>query len=720
MSDLNVVAHGINPETGEYLTPQERKALFKKQKMGSKINPETFRSGVYTSTKTRPPEPTTRGTGGGGAIVKFDIRETLKAGSIVKSDDIKPSIQSFVDRTDKQADEEDLRPKDPEPTQKDSPFKDALKDLLKTFEKILKLKERQRSSKDKLSSLNKKKSKKAKKKKSKRKGLFGGSDLLGIGRKIKSSATNFFGDIFGTFGDILQFAALDWLSKEENKDKVTTLVKIAGELFKWIDSTVSWAVDNTLTGFSELVGPENSISTRLSGFFKLASVFFALRWLTNPLKIIKDLRRVFKIVQRFGKFVNKVLAKPIKFVQNFVQESLNKILGKTFKSGLLKGVRRFILKVGGTSLFKLLKGVGRGFTKVISRIPILGGLLDFALNVFVFKENPGRAAFKAIGAALLAVIGSAIGPVGTVLGGIGGDWAGGVLYDTFFGNGKKDEKEKEKTKTKKSRSNKQTSSGQARGAVTSGDADGIVASMGFSPKDWDIFRNTVAQIESGGRYNISGGSGDHYDGRYQLGAAAKQDGARYAGVPNPGHSAAAREKFRQSPELQELLFAGFTKANHTYLMGVPEYRDASPRRKLQILGYAHNQGMGGAENWMKTGKVGADGFGTKGTKYTDALAVEFRKAGAGPTTTPPPVIKKAKKKEPPKPPPAIMRPSQPQSTMVPRASTNLTIDKKLKRRISVTTPVIINNIQSSTVSTSVTNIPLNSTSISEKSVLGRI
>ena len=168
-----------------------------------------------------------------------------------------------------------------------------------------------------------------------------------------------------------------------------------------------------------------------------------------------------------------------------------------------------------------------------------------------------------------------------------------------------------------------TSAGQASGAVQP-DGD-IVSSMGFSSEDWDLFRNTVAQIESGGKYDIAGGSGGHYDGRYQLGAAAKTDGARYAGVSDPGHGPAAREAFRKDSKLQEKLFAGFTKANHTYLMGVPEYRDANPQRKLQILGYAHNQGMGGAANWMKTGVVGADGFGTKGTKYTDSIAAEFRK-----------------------------------------------------------------------------------------------
>lgn len=154
-------------------------------------------------------------------------------------------------------------------------------------------------------------------------------------------------------------------------------------------------------------------------------------------------------------------------------------------------------------------------------------------------------------------------------------------------------------------------------------AQEVVASMGFTQPDFDTFKGVVAQIESGGKYDIKGGSGDHYDGRYQLGAEAKSDAARYLGVPDPGHTPESRQRFREDSEMQERFFAAFTKANHTYLMGNPEYRDASPRRKLQILGYAHNQGMGGAEKWMTTGEVGADGFGTKGTKYTDEIRKAF-------------------------------------------------------------------------------------------------
>jgi uncharacterized membrane protein YgcG len=175
--------------------------------------------------------------------------------------------------------------------------------------------------------------------------------------------------------------------------------------------------------------------------------------------------------------------------------------------------------------------------------------------------------------------------------------------------------------------------GQAGGAV---EPSSIYSKMGFTKEDWDLFRNTVAKIESGGRYDIAGGSGGHYDGRYQMGAAAKTDGSRHAGVPDPGHTPSARAAFRKNPQLQETLFAGYTKANHTYLMGNAKYKNANPQRKLQILGYAHNQGMGGAERWLNTGQVGADGFGTKGTKYTDAIAAEFRKRGKGSGSTPPP------------------------------------------------------------------------------------
>jgi murein DD-endopeptidase MepM/ murein hydrolase activator NlpD len=171
-------------------------------------------------------------------------------------------------------------------------------------------------------------------------------------------------------------------------------------------------------------------------------------------------------------------------------------------------------------------------------------------------------------------------------------------------------------------------SGGTSGGARPGAYD-IASKLGANKEQWDIYRNTLAKIESGGRYDVPGGSGKHYDGRYQMGAAAKEDAARILGIPYPGHSDnpndPKRVAFRKNPELQERMFAAFTLANHGYLSSNQTYQSKeTTEQKLQILGYAHNQGAGGAAKWLRTGRVGKDGFGTAGTAYSDALARNFK------------------------------------------------------------------------------------------------
>jgi hypothetical protein len=163
--------------------------------------------------------------------------------------------------------------------------------------------------------------------------------------------------------------------------------------------------------------------------------------------------------------------------------------------------------------------------------------------------------------------------------------------------------------------------GLASGAVP---ADVLYLEIGINAKQWDIYRNGIAFIESSNRgYNIKGGFNDHYDGRYQLGKDAKTDGAKTARIPDPGHDEASRDKFRKNPQLQEKIFTGFTVNNHRFLIKNPKYLNSSIERKLEILGYAHNQGAGAANSWLNTNIIGTDGFGTKGTKYSDIIANNF-------------------------------------------------------------------------------------------------
>jgi len=481
MSDINVTAHGINPETGEYLSPSERKALFKKGKMGSKVDPSVFKSGVVSGVKAaqnaRQKAESDVGDfaqqerdldvlndaaagGGKGAIVPF---------TEVFSNE-KPPVENVRVNVD------DASPQEAEESKES--FKDALKKLLETLKRITNLKNKQKKSSKKTDNL---KGKKKKEKKKERKTP--GRDIFGVGRKIKGKVANVFGDIFGMFGDIIAFAALNWISNPKNKKAVKGIIAFMGHAFKFINSFASFFIDNTLTGLSQLLGPDSSIGDRISGALKLIGSFFMLKWMRNPFKIIKDVKKLLGIFKKFGKFVNKIFGKPVRMIQNFVQKSLNKTLGKTFMSKLFKPLRRFIIQVGGKSLFKLLGAVGRGFTKMISRIPFVGALLEFFLDVFVFKKPPTKSAFKAIGSALVGSLAAAVGgPFGAFLGGWIGGGIGEKIYDGWFGSGPSTDKEDDKDTDSTQSSGDATVSSQKSGERSGGGYTGQVPPAGTNAK----------------------------------------------------------------------------------------------------------------------------------------------------------------------------------------------------------------------------------------------
>ena len=143
--------------------------------------------------------------------------------------------------------------------------------------------------------------------------------------------------------------------------------------------------------------------------------------------------------------------------------------------------------------------------------------------------------------------------------------------------------------------------------------------IGADQSMWNVYREKIADIESGGDYSVKGGYKNHYDGRYQMGEDAKKDAATLLGY-SLGHDAKSREAFRNDRTKQEEAFAAFTVKNHDYLMAKSKkYRNLSLEDKLSALAYAHNQGWSGANSWLKTGMVGSDAFGTKGTRYSNAI-----------------------------------------------------------------------------------------------------
>jgi hypothetical protein len=135
----------------------------------------------------------------------------------------------------------------------------------------------------------------------------------------------------------------------------------------------------------------------------------------------------------------------------------------------------------------------------------------------------------------------------------------------------------------------------------------------FGERALDIYGQSVGQIESGNRYEITGGYNNHYQGRYQMGRDALAD----VGV---GFTAADREDFLADPEAQDAAFRAFTLQNHATLSRLSRrYREMPRTEQLGILGYAHNQGAGGAIDYLRTGTAGRDGFGTNPEIYINAV-----------------------------------------------------------------------------------------------------
>lgn len=147
--------------------------------------------------------------------------------------------------------------------------------------------------------------------------------------------------------------------------------------------------------------------------------------------------------------------------------------------------------------------------------------------------------------------------------------------------------------------------------------------LGITPQQYDVYRRSVGQIESGNNPNQgAGGARGHYWGPYQFGALATESTNKLLGEN------VSRTQFKGNQDLAERHFDALSYLSHKELMqNSPKYQAMSPQEKLAVLGYAHNQGAGmgqqgsvvGASRWLETGKAGADGFGTGGTKYYNSI-----------------------------------------------------------------------------------------------------
>lgn len=201
------------------------------------------------------------------------------------------------------------------------------------------------------------------------------------------------------------------------------------------------------------------------------------------IKFIRSIRKLFRKIKINYKLFRRFAFKPFRQARRFVQ-SLPKKAFNLSKSLVKKGissVKTQLLKRGGvkgikSSVGKVIKNTGKmllkrfklfykaGPGRFIKKIPLVGSIIDFAINYFIFKEPLGKAVLKAAGAGIgawagglaaaaagsvIPFLGTAVGgTLGAIAGGMIGDALGGLLYDLITSGGKGAKTETTTTKSK--------------------------------------------------------------------------------------------------------------------------------------------------------------------------------------------------------------------------------------------------------------------------------
>ncbi|AIX38009.1 hypothetical protein Syn7803US88_8 [Synechococcus phage S-MbCM6] len=123
--------------------------------------------------------------------------------------------------------------------------------------------------------------------------------------------------IFNLVKDFIQLAvvgpALAWLSDPENRQSIVDALDTIGKIFEVIGGFITDRVKGAIDGLYDFFNEDSSWWEKLTGFFKgfgnFALLMIGIRWITNPVKMVKDVGRVIKTFWNVLKFLGKGLLK---------------------------------------------------------------------------------------------------------------------------------------------------------------------------------------------------------------------------------------------------------------------------------------------------------------------------------------------------------------------------------------------------------------------------
>jgi hypothetical protein len=269
-----------------------------------------------------------------------------------------------------------------------------------------------------------------------------GSAAGNITKKVLAPLSNPLQGILGflknIFAGFLTNQALNWLS--ENKKKVENA-------FDWFRNNWEGVKNTTLAvlGGALLL----NIAGKLLGVYNLVKSIIGL-FGGKPVTPVKPpsntgstgatassmMRGGSNTGLHYGRNVNPITGAPMRSGASISRFNASHARIISGKGNLLDHARMFARGSGGKMIGKLgLKTLGKFLGPILKRIPVFGGLINFGLSL-ALGESVGRAAAKSVGMLLGGALGSLIPipAVGTIAGGILGDYVGGVLYDAIVGD----------------------------------------------------------------------------------------------------------------------------------------------------------------------------------------------------------------------------------------------------------------------------------------------
>ena len=228
----------------------------------------------------------------------------------------------------------------------------------------------------------------------------------GAGNVIKNIAKGglgFLGRLWKFFKGLITYAALDWLSKPENRERIIKTLTLFKNMFVWIRDKLTWLYTWITTNWDKAFGQDKTLMERITGAGGLlgaaAIALAGLSFLTNPLGTIKSFVGILKLVG--GGILN---------------------LGKV---------------LGGTGLGRAALGVGIGigaYQNIMNDEDFEGPEEDRKATAIGggVGASAGAMAGGALGASFLGPLG---GIIGSALGGFLGEKAGkffGPIARDFF------------------------------------------------------------------------------------------------------------------------------------------------------------------------------------------------------------------------------------------------------------------------------------------------